>query len=422
MKKRLYWQSTFFVFALAITLLFAFSLISFSNASNLKEGLKTEHTKQSIPYINKGIYVIVGAFRIPENAIKYARSIKIEGESPRVGRYRANKLYYVYAYAVGENLGFARQKRSELRRTSRFYDAWILYVDINLNALKKKETTPDLVVINQAKEIEVEETIVPVPKPVPVEEEIIPPPPSTVQQGQLSFKYRFNVVNATSLKEVPGYITIIDAARSKSMRSVSTNQVHALNAPNSQSKEIIALCDIFGFAKTQAKLKIDAPMTSEDNSLFSQSEDITTIKFDLIRHKVGDMLTMYNVYFYNNSAIMKPESKFELNSLLSMLKENDKLEIKIHGHTNGNASGKIIKLKKGDTNFFEVSDNNDENNGSAKKLSESRAEIIQNWLINNGIDAGRMTLKGWGGKKMLYKKTDKLAGRNVRVEIEILKE
>ena len=34
---------------------------------------------------------------------------------------------------------------------------------------------------------------------------------------------------------------------------------------------------------------------------------------------------MYNVYFFTNAAIMKPESKFELNSLLAMLEENEKL-------------------------------------------------------------------------------------------------
>ena len=118
---------------------------------------------------------------------------------------------------------------------------------------------------------------------------------------------------------------------------------------------------------------------------------------------------------------MKPESDFEINSLLGMLKENEKLEIKIHGHTNGNAAGKIIKLKNDDDNFFKITDNNDVGTGSAKELSKARADIIMRWLVNQGIDKKRMTLKGWGGKKMIYGKTDSMAGRNVRVEIEILK-
>jgi outer membrane protein OmpA-like peptidoglycan-associated protein len=223
------------------------------------------------------------------------------------------------------------------------------------------------------------------------------------------------------LKEVPGYITIIDGARSKAMKSVSTNQIHQLAAPNTQSKEIIALCNIFGYLKVQFKMNIDDPMSSPDKSRISESGGVTTVKFELSRHKVGDILTMYHVYFYNNSAIMKPESKFELNSLLGMLKENEKLIIKIHGHTNGNAAGKLINLKEDDNEYFKVTSNNDEKTGSAKELSKARANIIMRWLVDQGIEKKRMSLKGWGGKKMIYEKTDSMAGRNVRVEIEILK-
>jgi outer membrane protein OmpA-like peptidoglycan-associated protein len=253
---------------------------------------------------------------------------------------------------------------------------------------------------------------------VEAEKEDIPPPAA---KGDNPYNFTFSVVSATTLKEVPGNVTLIDAARSKTMKSVSTNQAHALNPPNSQSKEIIALCEIFGYQKAQVKFKIDDPMSSEDNSFFSQSRETTTIKFELFRQSVGDVLTMYNVYFYNNSAIMKPESKFELNGLLGMIKENENLEIRIHGHTNGNASGKLITLKEGDLNFFEVTSNNDEKVGSAKELSKERANAIRMWLIEQGVDENRMSLKGWGGKKMLYKKNDKKASKNVRVEIEILK-
>lgn len=408
----MYRQSIHLMYALTISILFTLSLFPPStNALNLRKGFKIDEAYQMPTYLKKGIYVIVGSFNIHENAITYAKSIKIDGESPQVGSKKGEKHHYVYAYATGEDLEFAREKRSELRATSQFYDTWLLYVGLRLEDLKKKELTPDIIVQEKPQEIE----------PVEKTEQIIPKTTVPTEQGAEIYNFRFDVTNATSLNEVPGYITIIDASRSKTMQSVSTNQVHALNPPNSQSKEIIALCDIFGFVKTQVNFKIDDPMASSDNSLFTHSEEMTTINFELNRHKTGDMLTMYNVYFYNNSAIMKPESKFELNGLLGMLKENDKLEILIHGHTNGNSSGTIIKLEDGDTNFFQVTAKNDEKKGSAKELSKERALIIQKWLIEQGIDKKRMDLKGWGGKRMLYKKTDKLAGRNVRVEIEILK-
>lgn len=413
MKNFKYWQGASLIVILVVVFLLSVSQFSLTTAFNLKENFNIKDANQSIPYLEKGMYVIVGVFQIRENAVQYAKSIKIENKSPQVARNRDNNMYYVYAYTTKEDLEFARQKRSELRATNQFYDAWILYVGITLEELMAK-----------GEEKEIKEEVVVIPQPdaeiqEPEEVELIPPPP--MSEGQETFNYRFNVINATTLREVPGYVTIIDAARNKAMKSVSTNQIHPIEAPDTQTKEIIALCDIFGFVKDQVSLKIDNPTSSPDKDRISQSGGVTTVKFTLARHKVGDILTMYNVYFYNNAAIMKPESTFELNSLLSMLKENEKLEIRIHGHTNGNAAGKIIRLKDDDNNFFEVTSNNIEGVGSAKELSKARADIIMRWLIEQGIDKKRMELKGWGGKKMIYGKNDAMAARNVRVEIEILK-
>lgn len=403
--------STIAILSIAMIISISYYAISKTNNNGLWE---TKNTSQSIPALQQGMYLIVGAFQIPENAIQYAKSIKVAGRSPRVGKYSVNGLFYVYAYATKDNLEYARQKRSDLRKTSQFYDAWILYVGLKLEDLEnKEEDTPDVIALQQPKELKTADL------PDQKEDNFVPPPP--VKEDQTLYNYRFNVINATTLKEVPGYITIIDAARNKAMKSVSTNQIHQLEAPKSQSKEIIALCDIFGFVKEQAKFKIDDPMASQDKTMISESGGITTVKFELARHKVGEVLTMYHVYFYNNSAIMKSESKFELNSLLSMLKENEKLEIRIHGHTNGNAAGEIIKLRPDDNNFFKVTPNNVKGVGSAKELSKVRADVIRRWLVYKGINPKRMEIKAWGGKKMIYKKNDPMAGKNVRVEIEILK-
>ena len=69
--------------------------------------------------------------------------------------------------------------------------------------------------------------------------------------------------------------------------------------------------------------------------------------------------------------------------------------------------------------YFSLSQATKEKKGSAKKLSLKRAEIIQKYLLNNGIAADRMEVKGWGGKKQIHDKFDRMASKNVRVEIEI---
>jgi outer membrane protein OmpA-like peptidoglycan-associated protein len=91
----------------------------------------------------------------------------------------------------------------------------------------------------------------------------------------------------------------------------------------------------------------------------------------------------------------------------------------IHGHTNGNASGALVTLG-GSTNYFGLSDKNNRGFGSAKDLSEERAKLIRDFLVSKGVDPGRMTVKAWGGKRMLYDRDTPNAESNVRVEIEIL--
>jgi outer membrane protein OmpA-like peptidoglycan-associated protein len=128
---------------------------------------------------------------------------------------------------------------------------------------------------------------------------------------------------------------------------------------------------------------------------------------------------MYNVYFFKDASIMRPESRYEVNSLLDMLNENTKYKIKIHGHTNGNSAGKIISMSKESESFFALNDTK-EGFGTAKELSEERAIIIRDYLINNGVSADRMQIKAWGGKKPIHDKMSPRAAENVRVEIEIL--
>jgi outer membrane protein OmpA-like peptidoglycan-associated protein len=130
---------------------------------------------------------------------------------------------------------------------------------------------------------------------------------------------------------------------------------------------------------------------------------------------------MYNVYFFKDAAIMRPESRYEVSSLLDMLKENPKYKIKLHGHTNGGAAGKVISMAKESENFFSLNDTKD-GFGSAKQLSEERAEVIRNYMIKNEIEPSRIQVKAWGGKRPLHDKHSSRAQENVRVEVEILED
>jgi outer membrane protein OmpA-like peptidoglycan-associated protein len=188
--------------------------------------------------------------------------------------------------------------------------------------------------------------------------------------------------------------------------------------PINKSGNLVVVCDMFGYRKVQLPInliepKIEDAVTMENGNI--------TVNFDLVRLKKGDKVVMYNVYFFNHAAIMRPESRYEMNDLLNYLKEKPNSKIKIHGHTNGNEFGQIITLGKS-KDYFSLSTDNKEGTGSALKLSEERARILQSYLVDQGIDIKRMELKAWGGKSPIYDEDHSLAHANVRVEIEILEE
>ena len=135
--------------------------------------------------------------------------------------------------------------------------------------------------------------------------------------------------------------------------------------------------------------------------------------------KKGEVDRLDYIFFFRDAAVLRPESRYEVDRLARLLKENPKQKIRIHGHTNGNDPGKIIKRANANSDFFSL-DNTVEDYGSAKELSEERATLIRDYLVKNGIDKKRMDVKAWGGKKPLFAVDDVKAEANVRVEIEIL--
>lgn len=85
--------------------------------------------------------------------------------------------------------------------------------------------------------------------------------------------------------------------------------------------------------------------------------------------------------------------------LVEFLKKNPEVRIEIGGHT----------AARGDDDANTI------------KLSEKRAETVRKYLIAKGIDANRLTAKGYGGSKPIADgKTDEGAKKNRRVEVRIL--
>ena len=248
--------------------------------------------------------------------------------------------------------------------------------------------------------------------PPPVRKTTAPLSPEEV----VGKNFYFHLFRGDNLNTVPGEVEAIDFEKSRKMATYPANEGVKVIIPSGKTKHISFVCQVFGYRKQQQEYDPASP----SENLYLDDKGNLVVPFELIRLQKGDIAIMYNVFFFKDAALMRPESRYEVNNLLDLLKENPTYKIMIHGHTNGNASGKIIRMDK-TGNFYSLSGTK-QGFGSAKQLSEERALLIREFLISSGISADRMDVKAWGGKKPIHDKHSARAHENVRVEIEILSE
>ena len=236
------------------------------------------------------------------------------------------------------------------------------------------------------------------------------------------YAVRVKAYNKTNLKPINIELGIFDSKRNKLIKTIKSDSIYGIKDPKNGDASIRIKSTTFGYKPMETTISLKSLDASGSEYITAKTESSVEVKFELERLRIGDIAVMWNVYFFRDASIMRPESKDELHELLDMLKENPSLRIMLHGHTNGGSHGKVIHLGPDDNQHFFDLDNEDHivTAGSAKKLSLYRAETIQRYLIANEIDPSRIEIKGWGGKKMLYDKHDEQAKLNVRVEVEIL--
>jgi hypothetical protein len=162
-----------------------------------------------------------------------------------------------------------------------------------------------------------------------------------------------SLFDARNHRIVSGDVNVIDTERSKSLTKVKGNEYLLLPDPKSKSGQLTLICEAFGYRKVQQEINYPLPLADTIKPFIDLMGTTIVINFDLVRYHKGDIATLYNVYFYNDAALMLPESKFELNSLLTMLQENPNYRIRLHGHTNGNYHGRIMTAGP-DNNLFSL--------------------------------------------------------------------
>lgn len=380
-------------------------------------------------------YVVIGAFKYHRNAIRFtSRASRDLGLPAKYEMNIGRNLYYVYVMNTPDREA-AIAEAIRLRNDSEFRDTWVY--NGTLGKIKAGSQPYAGVDINPETNVAIKEVSsetaneelptgsVPVvalnlseasasAEPVAVASKQVYEPDTEISGKEFNFHIVRNIDN----KVVEGDVDVIDMDKLKKIGSYKGNTNVRVSKPSGKSGMVSLVCEVFGYRKVQKDVAYANP---EGEGIQVAEGGAVVVPFELMRLQKGDIAIMYNVYFFKDAAVMRPESRYEVNSLLEMLKENTKYKIKIHGHTNGKASGKIVMLQEGNQNPFSLSNTKDAF-GSAKKLSEERAKTIRDFLVSNGVEESRMHVKAWGGKRPIHDKHSTRAQENVRVEIEILED
>jgi len=110
-------------------------------------------------------------------------------------------------------------------------------------------------------------------------------------------------------------------------------------------------------------------------------------------------ISLDNIYFERGSFELLPSSKTPLIQIVSFLKKNPNVKMKITGHTDLNGS---------------PSDN--------IELSKNRSKSVKEFLVASGIKENRLLTDGKGQNEPLFNETDEESSKkNRRTEFEILK-
>lgn len=119
----------------------------------------------------------------------------------------------------------------------------------------------------------------------------------------------------------------------------------------------------------------------------------------LVPVEIGAVVRLNNVFFDFDKWDLRPESYTELDRVVKLLNENPAIEIEMTAHTDSRGND--------DYNF---------------KLSDNRARSVMEYILSKGIDAKRITSKGYGETKpVVPNDTDENRQLNRRVEFIIVK-
>jgi outer membrane protein OmpA-like peptidoglycan-associated protein len=196
-----------------------------------------------------------------------------------------------------------------------------------------------------------------------------------------------NVYDAATKKMLPSSVELIDNATQKAVTAVQTDETgfYFITLPVGRDYTFTVNRKGYLFYSDLYELSTKQPDSTYEKDIALQPIAVNASE------------TLKNIQFELNSSKLQDVSLIELNKLLQLMNDNPSIKVQINGHTDNSGT---------DAHNLE--------------LSRDRAKAVSDYLISKGIDAKRLTSKGFGSTKPVADNATE-AGRalNMRTEFVI---
>lgn len=114
----------------------------------------------------------------------------------------------------------------------------------------------------------------------------------------------------------------------------------------------------------------------------------------------GETIVLDHLIFAQGKAVIDSKSFEQLDEVVQMMKENERLEIQLEGHTDNQGNAKLNM-----------------------ELSQKRVDAVKKYMVDKGVSKNRIKTKAFGGSQPLKNEmTAEARAQNRRVEMRILKD
>ncbi|HMJ71655.1 MAG TPA: OmpA family protein [Cyclobacteriaceae bacterium] len=390
-------------------------------------------------------YVIVGVFRVLDNAVRFTDKANKANFSAGYIQNPRNKLYYVQIFQTVESKkAFAFMMK--VRLETEYKEAWVyrgsLGAPIQESVVQnppetqptetpavkeepkeqppveqpKEEPKQEPVVVEPPKDSVVHAPVIETPIETPVVETPKVDSAATMEPRPIGKPFFFKLTSNETGEPLEGEVHVFETNTSHTTyQSFPANTIVYLPAPKDPSQVYAISTLAAGYQDMERSLNYTDPSSSAAE-VGTNSEYV--IALPVVHVKMGDYIEFSLVRFYQNSVMLQPSSKEELDGLAELMKQNTRYKVSIHAHCNGDQDRNIV-VRGNNQDFFSTNTSNQRRTVSAKQFTELRAELVKDYLVAQGVEAKRISTKGEGGKALIYPVNSTLAGRNDRVEVEV---